>query len=108
MTTFNYDQFFFKTLAGVREAIINGKLTDTEMIEDYINDETRYYVENYPSQVIEQCMTDDLSSFWEKYGAPENKKTLAYMCITEYMKGDDLYELAKNDLAIIKTRIYAK
>ena len=105
---FNYDTFFFKTLAGVRQSIISGKLTDTEMIEDYINDQARYFVEHCPSQVIEQCMTDDLTSLWQKYGAPEDKKTLAYMCITEYMKSDDLYELAKNDLNTVKTRIYAK
>lgn len=105
---FNYDTFFFKTLAGVRQSIISGKLTDTDMIEDYINDEARYFVEHCPSQVIEQCMTDDLTILWQKYGTPYDKKTLAYMCITEYMKSDDLYELAKNDLNTVKTRIYAK
>jgi len=108
MNTFNYDKFFFQTLAGVRAEIIKGNLKDEEDIEDYINDQARYYVNVSTNEVIAQCITDDLPALWQKYGAPEDKKTLAYMVITEYMKGDELYELAKKDLTTIKTRIYAK
>jgi len=108
MITFNYDKFFFQTLAGVRQLIIQGKLKDTEDIEDYINDEARFYVNKCTNEVITQCMTDDLTNLWKEYDPPTDKNTLAYILILEYMRADGLYAMANEDLKTIKTNIYAK